>query len=178
MDLRPFAKEEQQFAEENHNLVYAFLNEKKLSEDEYYDVVVFGYLRAIQVYFRESTSYKCKFSTLAWIKMNGSLANYRKYLSCSIRNTEIVSLNEPLDGNEGLRLEDVISYDDCLCEIRTELLLHELAAHLPEREMRIINMKIRGAKLQEIAKAEKLNFKQIGKILDNIYPTVRKIFYG
>ena len=39
-------------------------------------------------------------------------------------------------------------------------------------------MKIRGVKLQEIAKAEKLNFKQIGKILDNIYPTVCKIFYG
>ena len=28
MDLRPFTKEEQQFAEENHDLVYAFLNEK------------------------------------------------------------------------------------------------------------------------------------------------------
>ena len=39
MELRPFTKEEQQFAEENHDLVYAFLNEKKLSEDEYYDEV-------------------------------------------------------------------------------------------------------------------------------------------
>jgi len=43
MDLRPFTKKEQRFAEENHDLVYAFLNEKKLSEDDYYDVVVFGY---------------------------------------------------------------------------------------------------------------------------------------
>ena len=52
MELRPFTKEEQQFAEENHDLVYAFLNEKKLSEDEYYDVVVFGYLQAVQFYCR------------------------------------------------------------------------------------------------------------------------------
>ena len=178
MDLRPFTKEEQQFAEENHDLVYAFLNEKKLSEDEYYDVVVFGYLRAVQVYLREPNSCKCKFSTLSWIKMNGSLANYRKYLSCSIRNADIVSFNEPIDENEGLRFEDIISYDDCLEELKIDLLMHELAVQLPEREMRIINMKIRGAKLQEIAKAERLNFKQIGKILDNIYPTVRKIFYG
>lgn len=178
MDLRPFTKEEQLFAEENHDLVYAFLNEKKLSEDEYYDVVVFGYLRAVQIYFREPDSYKCNFSTLAWIKMNGDLANYNKYLYSAKRNACVISLDEPIDGNGGLRLEDVISYDDYMSEMSAELLMHELAVHLPEREMRIVSMKVQGAKLQEIAKAEKLNFKQIGRILDSIYPTVRKIFYG
>lgn len=40
----PMTPAQQLFAEEHHNLVYAFLNEKKLPEDEYYDVVVFGYL--------------------------------------------------------------------------------------------------------------------------------------
>lgn len=178
MELRPFTKEEQQFAEENHDLVYAFLNEKKLSEDEYYDVVVFGYLRAVQLHGKEPRLEKYKFSTLAWKMMQGELANYKKYVRNPKRNAVVVSLDEPLDGNDGLRLEDVISYGDCLSELREELLLHELAVQLPEREMRIINMKIRGVKLQEIAKAEKLNFKQIGKILDNIYPTVCKIFYG
>ena len=178
MDLRPFTKEEQQFAEENHDLVYAFLNEKKLSEDEYYDVVVFGYLRAVQEFCEISKHRKYRFSTFAWKRMQEVMNDHYKYLYRAKRNAVVISLDEPLDGNEGLRLEDVISYDDCLYEIRMELLLHELAAHLPEREMRIINMKIRGAKLQEIAKTEKLNFKQIGKILDNIYPTVRKIFYG
>ena len=178
MDLRPFTKEEQQFAEENHDLVYAFLNEKKLSEDEYYDVVVFGYLQAVQVYCTEKKQCKYSFSTLAWRHMQDELTDYHKYLCSAKRNALVISLDEPLDGSEGLRLEDVITYDDCLYEIRTELLLHDLAVQLPEREMRIINMKIRGSKLQEIAKAEKLNFKQIGKILNNIYPTVRKIFYG
>ena len=178
MDLRPFTKEEQQFAEENHDLVYAFLNEKKLSEDEYYDVVVFGYLRAVQLHGKEPRLDKYKFSTLAWKMMQGELANYRKYICNPKRSTIVISLEEPIGEETDLRLEDVISYDDCLEELRTELLMHELAVHLPEREMRIINMKIHGAKLQEIAKAEKLNFKQIGKILDNIYPTVRKIFYG
>ena len=35
--------EQQTFAADNHNLVYAYLNEKKLPDDEFYDVVVFGY---------------------------------------------------------------------------------------------------------------------------------------
>lgn len=176
MELRPFTKEEQQFAEENHDLVYAFLNEKKLSEDEYYDVVVFGYLRAVQEYCETANLNKYKFSTLAWKRMQHTLIDHYKYLAP--RNSMIVSIDEPIAETRGLCFEDVITHDDCMEELRAELLMHELAVHLPEREMRIINMKIRGAKLQEIAKAEKLNFKQIGKILDNIYPTVCKIFYG
>ena len=35
----PMTPAQQLFAEAHHNLVYAFLNEKKLPEDEYYDVV-------------------------------------------------------------------------------------------------------------------------------------------
>lgn len=178
MELRPFTNEEQRFAEENHDLVYAFLNEKKLSEDEYYDVVIFGYLRAVQIFFRNPNDYKCTFSTLAWIKMNGTLANYRKYLSRSMRNATIISLDEPIGNNDGLRLEDVISYDDCLSVINTDLILHELAQQLPERETRIINMKVQGYKMHDIAKAERLTFQEINRLLDNIYPTVRKIIYG
>ena len=32
MDIRPLTKKHQQFAEENHDLVYAFLNKKKLPD--------------------------------------------------------------------------------------------------------------------------------------------------
>ena len=38
------------FADKNHNLVYKFLHEKNLPASEYYDIVIFGYLRAVQRY--------------------------------------------------------------------------------------------------------------------------------
>lgn len=38
------------FAEKNHNLVYKFLHEKNLPASEYYDIIIFGYLRAVQGY--------------------------------------------------------------------------------------------------------------------------------
>ena len=50
MDVRPLTKEQQRFAAENHHLVYAYLNEKKLPESVFYDVVIFGYLKAVQEY--------------------------------------------------------------------------------------------------------------------------------
>lgn len=47
MDIRPLTRKQQKFAEENHNLVYSFLNKKKLNESVFYDVVIFGYLKAV-----------------------------------------------------------------------------------------------------------------------------------
>ena len=178
MELRPFTKEEQRFAEENHDLVYAFLNEKSLSEDEYYDVVIFGYLRAVQEYCEKTKLGKYKFSTLAWKRMQHTLADYYKYISSPKRCATVISLDEPLDGEDGLCVADTISYDDIMSELKEELLMHELAKKLSPRAMRIVRMKVRGDKMHEIAKAERLTFQEINRVLDSIYPTVRKIFYG
>ena len=38
----PLTKEQQTFATAHHSLVYKFLNENRLPEDEFYDVVIFG----------------------------------------------------------------------------------------------------------------------------------------
>ncbi len=43
----PLTPEQRLFAAENHDLVYAFLNSKHLSETEFYDVIIFGYLDAV-----------------------------------------------------------------------------------------------------------------------------------
>ena len=37
----PLTKEQQEFAAEHHGLVYKFLNDNHLPEDEFYDVVIF-----------------------------------------------------------------------------------------------------------------------------------------
>lgn len=178
MELRTFTKEEQQFAEENHDLVYAFLNEKKLSADEYYDVIVFGYLRAVQLYEPNSKGGKYKFSTFAWKQMQGELANYHKYVSRQKRNSTLISLDKSIYRGEILRMEDAIPNCDFLSELMENLLIDELARQLPAREMRIVRMKLLGCKMHEIAKAERLTFQEINRLLYNIYPTVRKMFYG
>ena len=66
MDIRPLTKEQHRFAEENHDLVYSFLNAKNLPESSFYDVVIFGYLRAAQEYCEVPSLHRYKFSTLAW----------------------------------------------------------------------------------------------------------------
>lgn len=46
----PLTKEQQDFAAEHHGLVYKFLNDNHLPENEFYDVVIFPYLKAVQDY--------------------------------------------------------------------------------------------------------------------------------
>ena len=52
----PLTKEQQEFAAEHHGLVYKFLNDNRLAEDEFYDVIIFGYLKAVQDFFFERTA--------------------------------------------------------------------------------------------------------------------------
>jgi len=49
-------QEERDFAEQHHDLVIDFLRYRRLPMDEFYDVVIFGYLSAVQQYFRNEKS--------------------------------------------------------------------------------------------------------------------------
>ena len=40
-------EEQRHFAAENHNLIYTYLWDRRLEVDDYYDIAVFGYLRAV-----------------------------------------------------------------------------------------------------------------------------------
>ena len=50
--LRPMIQEERELAEQRHDLVIDFLRYKCLPMDDYYDIVIFGYLTAVQQYLR------------------------------------------------------------------------------------------------------------------------------
>ena len=43
-------EEQSAFAEKHHHVVMDFLRRKRLPESEFYDVVIFRYLRAVQLY--------------------------------------------------------------------------------------------------------------------------------
>lgn len=88
-------EQESAFAAEHHSLIYYFLNKKELPEDEYYDVIVFGYLNGVQKYFRREDLQQYPFTTLAWRAMNSSYVNYERSKSRSQSNVQVLSLHEP-----------------------------------------------------------------------------------
>lgn len=51
--LSQLTEQEKRFAEQNHGLVYDFLYKRGYSIEEYYNVVIPGYLKAVQIYHRK-----------------------------------------------------------------------------------------------------------------------------
>ena len=125
MNIRPLTGEQQRFAEENHHLVYVFLNKRNLPESVFYDIVIFGYLRAVQEYCEVPSLHRFKFSTMAWKRMRSSLSNYYQYLSRPKRCAPTVSLDSLIGNEDELYWEDIISRpDESMIRLETELLLH------------------------------------------------------
>ena len=60
---------QRQFAEEHQNIVFRFLQQKRLPVDDYYDIVIFGYLHAVQEYNENPALSRFQFDTIAWTKM-------------------------------------------------------------------------------------------------------------
>lgn len=179
MNIQPLTLKQQKMAEENHDLVYSFLSKNNLPESIFYDVVIFGYLKAVQEYCNNRNLHNYRFSTIAWKKMRSSLYNHYRYMNRAKRNAPTVSLNEPVDSDNGLCREDIVCCQDSLMkDFETELMLRALDDVLPSREMRIIRMKMYGWRMHDIAKAEHMTFHDINELIDNTYQTVIKVVIG
>lgn len=75
--LKPLSDFERKFAAENHNLVYDFLHRYGYNLEIYYDVAIFGYLKAVQIYNRrEDLRNKYAFPFISKQYMRSEIGNY------------------------------------------------------------------------------------------------------
>ena len=72
----PLTKEQQDFAAEHHGLVYKFLNDNHLPENEFYDVVIFPYLKAVKDYFSDESAQHYSFAAIAMHRMRLCIYDY------------------------------------------------------------------------------------------------------
>jgi len=74
--LKKLTLEQQQFATENHNLIYSFLQKNNLEIDDWYGISAYGFCKAVRAYNKDKNV--C-FSTFAYKCMqNEILMEYRK----------------------------------------------------------------------------------------------------
>lgn len=143
----PLTQEQSAFAAEHHNLVYSFLNKKRYSEDEFYDIVIFGYLLAVRVYLeREDLQAKYKFSTIAYARMRSAISNHFRSESCPSRRADICRYDENIHSPQ---------YTDSVWEIVSQNYENETASEkLPEvltnRQLKAAVLKTNGCRNSEI----------------------------
>lgn len=177
MSDKPLTPEQGTFAAENHGLVLKFLNENHLPEDEYYDVVIFGYLRAVKRFFAEKELQKYIFSTIAWSCMRADLINYHKALSTRKRNADVISIHSGLYCG-GMPLEHSVPYEhDVMAELETQLLLHELAGMITKEQMQMVRMRNAGYDIREIARSHNVTMKCVKHVLDLACNALKQLCY-
>lgn len=139
-------EQENQFAAEHHNLIYQFLSENKLPEEEYYDVVVFAYLSAIKEYFKKKGMSQIEFVTLLWQMMSSACLKYEnsKYVS-SLKTKELYV-------NSFFFEENTPDSKDCIDELLSNMSVEKALHNLNQREYKTVELMMRNYPQSEILK--------------------------
>lgn len=151
--IYPLTDEQRDFASKHIGLVYGFLHKNFLEEDDYFDIVVFGYLAAVQEYKEnQRLNSRYSFSTIAWRLMKFSLFEHYKNCSRPKRNAPLVSLNSKID--DSMQTLDSLLPDrqKHLHESATDnLYVLELMSYMTDKEQEVVKLKSFGYTYREIA---------------------------
>lgn len=141
-------EEERKFAEQQHELVICFLCCKHLPIDDFYDVVIFGYLSAVQQYFRNPPS-NVAFEAMAFRAMKDTILRNREYAARAKRSGIAVGLDDV-----GSTLAD--PRQNVERQTEGKALLEQVISVATPKEARIINLLMDGFALRDAARRLKM----------------------
>ena len=157
--LRPMIKEERGFAEQHHELVIDFLRCKRLPMNDFYDIVIFGYLSAVQQYFRNPPA-GVKFKAMAFRAMKDSILRDGEYNARAKRCAYIISLDD-------MNVQD--PKQDTERQIEGKALLEQVVSVATPKEAKIISFLMDGFALREAARRLKIPKAVAVSCMENFY---------
>ena len=159
--LRPMTKEEREFAEQHHDMVIDYLRYKRLPMDDFYDIVIFGYLSAVQQYFRNPPA-DVKFKAMAFRAMKDAILRDGEYNARAKRCGYTVSLD-----TEGRHSIIPDPKQDIERQTEGKALLKQVASIATPKEAKIIRFLLDGFALHEAAQLLKIPRAAAESCMDN-----------
>ena len=154
MKGQQLTQRESAIAAENHYLIRQFLEGNNLPEDDYYDVVVFGYLKAVKNFAKnKNLSLKAE----AMKEMNKVCVKFEKAYETDFA---IHSLQEVIDGI-GILEENIASVKSTVNEALERIQYETLSKDFDRLQMQIAEMLVEGYRKQEIANMLGINMKTL-----------------
>lgn len=171
--LSPLTEPEKAYATASHNLIYSFLRKFGYDIEEYYNVAVIGYLKAVQVYHRrENLRKQYSFQCISFQCMRSEIGNYIKAMTTQKRKpTEpIISLDAEYYDMESLY--NCIGGKSLESEIMEAESLAELLENFSEIQQNIMKLKLEGYSNKEICESLEIGattfYKELRKIKDSL----------
>lgn len=152
--LEPLTYLEQKFAEENHSLVYGFLHRYKYSIEEYYNIVIFGYLKAVQIYTRrKDLQSKYDFAFIAWQYMRSEIGHHFESERTQKRTLpeKNFSFNTEIKREDGtIETCDVADGKSAEDDVMEKMLIANIMENLSDVQRKIAELKIDGYSNREV----------------------------
>ena len=175
MKLTKLTEKELKYAEENHNLIYSFLHRHGYSIEDYYNIAVFGYLKAVQIYHRkEKIKANCDFSFIAWQYMRAEIKDHIKNRKCQKRKPEAAVIS--LDTEKTERKYDSVTGTESAENTVVEMEMYQYMLNsLTEKQRKIVKAKLSGYSNQEIIVLLNIPSSSFYKEMQKIKATIGKI---
>lgn len=167
--ISPLTAEEKKFAESHHQLVFSFLHQRRLNADEYYDVVIFRYLRSVKRYLTIESLQKYAFSTIAFSAMRSAVGNYQS----SLRRKQTISLDEPLSNEAKMTGLDLIP--DTTVDIGRSVEDKTAIVSLQQNKRYLTVLAIQGYSCKEISDLTETSTEKIKAVLLAAQRQLRKM---
>lgn len=148
MDGKVLTERQTRFAQENYDVLTDFLERRGLLNEEYYDAVVFEFLRAVQLYDESKSLKRYSFEYFASWYMQKMLVDYLKKKEKESKETVIFSLDYPLSYNSNLTLMDIVADErvnvcDEVCEKISRMQIAKRLSHKYLPRHRIVRIGLR-----------------------------------
>lgn len=152
--LKPFTEEEKMLAENNHDLVYQFLKAHNYNMEDYYNTVVFGYLKGIQKYYRYvGNNTENNLDGICWNCMRSEMKSHFKL--------ETAKKRQPAEAT----IKKIPSAED---EVLVTEILKSVMENLTIRQQNIITLKLLGYSNAEICLLMEMSKSSYYRELENI----------
>lgn len=165
--LRPMTPKEREFAEQYHDLVLNFLHYRHLPMNDFYDIVIFGYLSAVQQYFRNPPP-DVTFKAMAFRAMKDSVLREGEYQTRAKRCGITVGLDDV-----GNTFAD--PKQETERQVEGKELLEQVASVATSKEAKIIRLLVDGFALHEAARFLKMPRTATISCIENFYCRARAV---
>ena len=154
---RPLTEEEKAFSAdlENYDQLFKYMRMYKLDQEEWYDILILHYLRAVKKYLNIPHLQQYEFSTILFRTLDNARANYFRDMNREKRMPVggIVSLDWEEDSIEGERIAPMTWIDLKQSVERTVLyneMISEILSNLNDTQAEIFKMTIEEYNREEI----------------------------
>lgn len=171
--FQSLTEQESAFAAEHHSLIYRFLSKKGLSQDEYYDIVVFGYLNGVRKYFRRAElRQQYSFTTLAWSGMSACLSNYQRSKARPKNHAEVLCIYDTF--HSAYTLEELISdARDYADETLSAMWVEETLQSFEQIEREVVLFLMEGYPKSEIRRMLSISAEKLADIVSGMQSKTR-----